>query len=263
MSSVSTQYATAEVGCMPSATDPHRSQLISPFNHRRIEFAAAFAFSQTSAKSLWIGCDDSDGDGSWTDRLEKLLHDTTFELLAQLKKENCTFRVSNFAFAILNTYFGGIFWQTLWIPSMSRSWNSTLKMRHLDTVWTCKSISTTYSTLNRVLLRYLLKIQTYLFWNAPPCNLGFLYCCSQLKHHMSKLKLSTYYCLFTFFITVNILLFFFYYYCLFTFLKYNLVLERTWPPWWSLQSSTTIRLELPASAASTKKEMPGKSKSSF
>ena len=64
MNLASSQYATAEVGCMPSTADPHRSQLIGPYNHRRLEYAMSLAQS----KGLWVGCDDSDGDGAWMDR---------------------------------------------------------------------------------------------------------------------------------------------------------------------------------------------------
>jgi hypothetical protein len=65
---VSSQYATAEVGCMPSTSDPHRSQLIGPYNHRQLEYAMSLANSQAGANAIWVGCDDSDGDGAWTDR---------------------------------------------------------------------------------------------------------------------------------------------------------------------------------------------------
>ena len=68
MSTPTSQYATAQVGCMPLLTDPHRAQLISPFNHRRIEYAMALAHNQADVSSMWVGCEDSDGDNIWQDR---------------------------------------------------------------------------------------------------------------------------------------------------------------------------------------------------
>ena len=68
VSSANSQFATAQVGCMPSATDSHRSQLISPYNRRHIEYALAWANYQTAAKSIWVGCDDADDDDTWIDR---------------------------------------------------------------------------------------------------------------------------------------------------------------------------------------------------
>ena len=65
---MSGQYATAQVGCMPTATDPHRSQLISPYNHRRLEFALSYARMQNGATQIWVGCDDADGNNIWFDR---------------------------------------------------------------------------------------------------------------------------------------------------------------------------------------------------
>lgn len=54
---------------MPSSADlPHRSQLLSPLNHRRLEYAMSLAVSQSAATVIWVGCDDADGDGKWEDR---------------------------------------------------------------------------------------------------------------------------------------------------------------------------------------------------
>ena len=49
---------------MPSATDPHRAQLLGPHNHRRVEFAMALASARAAATSLGVGCDDRDDDGA-------------------------------------------------------------------------------------------------------------------------------------------------------------------------------------------------------
>jgi len=65
----SVQFASAQVGCMSSLTDPHSTQMISPRNHRRLDFAAEAAFAATGATSIWVGCDDADGDGVFQDRL--------------------------------------------------------------------------------------------------------------------------------------------------------------------------------------------------
>ena len=54
---------------MPSSADlPHRSQLLSPLNHRRLEYAMSLAVSQSAATGIWVGCDDADGDGKWENR---------------------------------------------------------------------------------------------------------------------------------------------------------------------------------------------------
>jgi hypothetical protein len=68
VSAASSQFASAQSSCMPSAADPHRSQLISPLNRRRLEYAASLASAQTGASALWVGCDDADGDSAWFDR---------------------------------------------------------------------------------------------------------------------------------------------------------------------------------------------------
>jgi hypothetical protein len=68
VSTANSQFANAEVGCMPSSADPHRSQLLSPLRRRRVDFAMAVAASQSAAAAVWIGCDDSNDDGVWTDR---------------------------------------------------------------------------------------------------------------------------------------------------------------------------------------------------
>ena len=68
MSLVPSQYATAQVGCMPSSSDPHGSQLISPLNRRHMEYAMALAHSQADVSAIWVGCEDNDGDNIWLDR---------------------------------------------------------------------------------------------------------------------------------------------------------------------------------------------------
>ena len=62
------EFAGGEAGCLPDVDSPYRSQLLSPNNHRINEALLEEVSGLTSEDSFWIGCDDADSDGTWTDK---------------------------------------------------------------------------------------------------------------------------------------------------------------------------------------------------